>query len=223
MVGCEIELLRDPRNLTDADKNALLIAMDDIARSYRHVSVPHWSNEHSPFVGDYVFLVAQVGGRVIGYSVLKCFELLDGPGIYRAGSEIHGDYQGHGIYRAFADLILSSDLWPAGHRGTRYYAWRTRNPIVWASNAKLCREVVPSLVGGCCGDLLVKRCHELCRQLFPDQPIEHPSMIMRNIYPNIHYFVQPTHRSDNALNRAFSPDRLGRSDGIMSLGVLVEH
>ncbi len=214
------EFFEDASLIPLSRRAAILADMDRIAASYRKVSVPHWSEEHSPFTRDYGMAFLTLGGTVVGYSAFKRFTFNDGIVVYRAGSEILAEFQGRALYTRLTELVLSSAFRDLTPRSTCYYSWRTRNPIVWAANSRLCTEVAPSLDGRPCPQPLSDACVALAETLFPGQKIERPTMIMRGIYPHIFFQRPPKLRSDNMINEAFSQNNLDEADGIFSLGIL---
>jgi hypothetical protein len=214
------ELFVDASVVPSSRRAVLLDDMDRIAASYRNVSVPHWSEKHSPFTPDFGIALLSLRGTLIGYSAFKRFAFNDGIVVYRAGSEILAEFQGRALYTRLTQLVLSSAFRDATPRSTCYYSWRTRNPIVWASNSRLCTQVAPSLDGTPCSQSLSDVGIALAHKLFPGQKIERPSMIMRDIYPHIFFQRPPKLRSDEMLNEAFSQNHLGEADGIFSVGIL---
>jgi hypothetical protein len=211
----------DDASLVPLSRRAAILAdMDRIAASYRKVLVPHWSEEHSPFTKDFGIAFLTLRGTVVGYSAFKRFAFNDGIVVYRAGSEILAEFQGRALYKRLTELVLSSAFRGLAPQSTRYYSWRTRNPIVWASNSRLCTEVAPSLDGRPCSPSLSDACVALAGKLFPGQKIERPTMIMRDIYPHIFFQQPPKLRSDEIINEAFSRNHLDEADGIFSLGSL---
>lgn len=215
-----VEIFNDASLVPLSRRAAILADMDRIATSYRKVSVAHWSEEHSPFTRDFGIALLLFRDTVVGYSAFKRLAFSDGVVIYRAGSEILAKFQGRALYRRLTRLVLSSSFKDVTSQSRCYYSWRTRNPIVWASNSRLCMQVAPSLDGRPCSPWLSEAGLALAHKLFPQQTIEWPSMIMRNIYPHIFFRHPPRLRSDEVINEAFSKNQLGEADGIFALGIL---
>ena len=82
--GFSLESFRDGGSVPVERRPSIFRGMDEIARSYRDVSVPHWSDEHSPFTPDHGIVVASAGREVVGYSVYKRFDFADGVALYRS-------------------------------------------------------------------------------------------------------------------------------------------
>lgn len=127
-----------------------------------------------------VILVIE-GDEVTGFSIYRRFGLDRLQGIYRALTLIAPEHQGRGLYRVIREAILPDEVLVVGPRPF-YYAWRTRNPVVWFANARLCKRLVPRLGVGVTDADLVELAVQAAELLLPGQPIERPSLIMRAVY-----------------------------------------
>ena len=99
------------------------------------------------------------------------------------------------------------------------YGWRTRNPIVWAANAKICEKVTPSLLGDAQDQALQAACVEMCSALYPGKSLEVPSMIMRGTYGHIKHQRQAYHGTASRVDAAMSRIIPDSADALFSVGV----
>ena len=88
-------------------------------------------------------------------------QISGGLAIYRSGTEVLPAHQGRGLYGFFTSEVLKNAGAADQGDGNVLYGWRTRNPIVWAANAKICEKVTPSLLGDG-QDLLCRRPASKC-------------------------------------------------------------
>src|SRR5206468_216060 len=137
-----------------------------------------WSREDSPFHDDYGLVFASANAEIVGYSIYKRLVLDGTPALYRAGAAVAVSHQRYGFYRMMSQAMLTTEWSARPGVEEMYLAWRTRNPIIWAANARLCKAVVPSILEAQVDAKLQDVCLRLARQLYPDCPIEPPAMIM---------------------------------------------
>src|SRR5262249_55888567 len=154
----------------------------------------HWSREDSPFHDEYGLVFASKDAEVVGYSIYKRALLDDTPALYRAGAAVRVSHQREGFYRRMSQAMLTTEWSARPGVEEMYLAWRTRNPLIWLANARLCQAVVPSIVDGHVDAKLQDVCVRLAHQLYPDCPIEPPAMIMRNAYEHLTYIDEPYDR-----------------------------
>lgn len=62
---------------------------------------------------------------------------------------------------------------------------------------------------------------QIANILYPGQELELPNLIIRNSYPNITYYSQPTYESDSALTEAFRRLVPDTRDAIFTVGTVV--
>jgi hypothetical protein len=70
------EIFNDASLVPSSRRGAILADLDRIAASYRKVSVPHWSEEHSPFTRDFGIALLLLQGTVVGYSAFKRLSMM---------------------------------------------------------------------------------------------------------------------------------------------------
>lgn len=215
-----IEMIRVGSEVSEARRDVLL---DDIARimaSNWRFTQRHWSREDSPFHHEYGLVFARQNGEVVGYSIYKRL-MLDGiPALYRAGTAVAASQQRHGFYRRMSETILTAEWNAMPDVNTIYLAWRTRNPVIWAANARLCQAVVPAIESGLVDATLHEACLRLARQLYPNCPIEPPAMIMRDVYTHLTYLREPHDHVASPVAAWFAAVVPHAGDAVFSAGIL---
>jgi hypothetical protein len=127
-------------------------------------------------------------------------------------------HQGRGLYGFFTSEVLKNAGTADKAEGSVLYGWRTRNPIVWAANAKICEKVTPSLLGDGQDPALQAACIEMCSSLYPDKPLEVPGMIMRGAYGHIKHHRQTYHGTASLVDVAMSRMIPDPADALFSVG-----
>ena len=123
---------------------------------------PHWTADSSPFDRKFSLILVYDASGLVAFSVYRKLRIAGRPAIYRSGTEVLPAHQGRGLYGFFTTEVLkSSGAVDNGDSGV-LYGWRTRNPIVWAANARICEKVTPSLLGGTQDAALQAACVEMC-------------------------------------------------------------
>ena len=186
-----------------------------------HVTEPHWTDSASPFRQDFGVILAEAENALVAFSVYRRLRLDGVPTVYRCGTEVLPQHQRRGLYGAFTRAILEEMRRTHGAHADRIrYSWRTRNPIVWAANAKLCDKVVPSLLDDAPDPALQAACLELAAILYPDKPLEAPAMIMRGAYGHITHRPQLYHGMASLVAAAMERLIPNPADAVLSLGTV---
>jgi hypothetical protein len=144
--------------------------------------------------------------------------LAAGPAIYRSGTEVLPAHQGRGLYGFFTTEVLRSSGAADTPESGILYGWRTRNPIVWAANAKICEKVTPSLLGDTQHPALRAACVEMCSLLYPGKHLEVPGMVMRGVYGHIKHHRQAYHGTASLVDAAMSRLIPDSADALFSVG-----
>jgi hypothetical protein len=139
--------LPDASLVSPGERRPLMDAMNGIIAVNWKATEPHWTADASPFDRKFSLILVYAGSGLIAFSVYRKLELAAGPAIYRSGTEVLPAHQGRGLYGFFTSEILKSSGAADTPESGILYGWRTRNPIVWAANAKICEKVTPSLLG----------------------------------------------------------------------------
>ena len=124
-----------------SDRQPLMDAMNGIIAVNWKASEPHWTAASSPFDGKYSLILVCDGSDLIAFSVYRMLQISGGLAIYRSGTEVLPAHQGRGLYGFFTSEVLKNAGTADKADGSVLYGWRTRNPIVWAANAKICEKV----------------------------------------------------------------------------------
>ena len=210
----------DASRIDQADQQPVMDAMNGIIAVNWQATEPHWTAASSPFDQKYGLILVDDGAGLAAFSVYRVLPLAGRIAVYRSGTEVMPDHQGRGLYRFFTTEILKRAGALDGGDGSILYGWRTRNPIVWAANARICEKVTPSLLSEENQDpALQAACVEMCAALYPGTRLELPGMIMRGAYGHIKHHRQSYRglaaRVDAAMSRLI-PDS---ADALFSVGV----
>ena len=208
----------DASRISLSDRPSLMDAMNGIIAINWKATQPHWTVESSPFEPKYsLILVYDIAG-LVAFSVYRVMRIARRLAIYRSGTEVLPAHQGRGLYGFFASEVLKcSGANENGDRGV-LYGWRTRNPIVWAANAKICEKVTPSLLDDAQDPVLQAACVEMCASLYPGKPLEVPEMIMRGAYGHIKHHRQAYHGAASLVDAAMARIIPNSADALFSVG-----
>src|SRR3954471_5187825 len=135
----------DASGIAAADRQKLMDAMNGIIATNWKAIEPHWTAEASPFDRKYSLILVYDSSGLVAFSVYRVLRISGGLAIYRSGTEVLPAHQGRGLYGFFTSEVLKC-AGAAEKAESVLYGWRTRNPIVWAANAKICEKVTPSLL-----------------------------------------------------------------------------
>ena len=208
----------DASRIRLSDRQPLMDAMNGIIDVNWRATEPHWTPASSPFDGKYSLILVYDGSGLVAFSVYRMLEISDGLAIYRSGTEVLPAHQGHGLYGFFTSEVLKCSGAAENGDGTVLYGWRTRNPIVWAANAKICEKVTPSLLGDTQDPRLQAACVKMCSSLYPGKPLEVPEMIMRGAYGHIKHHRQAYHGAASLVDAAMSRMIPNSADALFSVG-----
>jgi hypothetical protein len=202
----------------ESHHKSLMDAMNGIIAVNWKATEPHWTAACSPFDGQYGVILVFDESAMIAFSVYRALNIAGSPAIYRSGTEVLPAHQGRGLYGFFTSEVLKcSGAADRGDAGV-LYGWRTRNPIVWAANARICEKVTPSLLGDAQDPTLQAACIEMCSSLYPGKALEVPDMIMRGAYGHIKYHRQDYHGMASLVDAAMSRIIPDSADALFSVG-----
>jgi hypothetical protein len=201
-----------------AQRQPLMDAMNAIIAINWKATEPHWTATSSPFDKRFSLILVYAGSGLVAFSVYRKLLISGRPAIYRSGTEVLPAHQGRGLYGFFtAEVLRSSGVAHNGDAGI-LYGWRTRNPIVWAANAKVCEKVTPSLLGDPLDTALQAACVEMCSLLYPGKSLEVPGMIMRGAYGHIKHHRQAYHGAASLVDAAMLRVIPDSADALFSVG-----
>ena len=128
-------------------------------------------------------------------------------------------HQGRGLYGLFTSEILKRCRAATQENAGILYGWRTRNPIVWAANARICEGVTPALLDDAQDAALQAAGVEMCSLLYPGKSLEIPSMIMRGAYGHIKHHRQAYHGAASLVDAAMQRMIPDSADALFSVGI----
>jgi hypothetical protein len=208
----------DASQIECADQQSVMDAMNGIIAVNWQATDPHWNAASSPFDKKYSLILVQDGAGLAAFSVYRMLQVAGCPAIYRSGTEVLPAHQGRGLYRFFTTEVLKHAGMLDGGDDNILYGWRTRNPIVWAANAKICDKVTPSLLGENRDPVLQAACVEMCTALYPGTALELPDMIMRGAYGHIKHHRQAYRGLAEQVDAAMSRIIPDSADALFSVG-----
>src|SRR5436189_3281724 len=194
----------DASRVSASDRESLMDAMNGIVATNWRATEPHWTAASSPFDSKYSLIFVHDRSGLVAFSVYRILNVAGRLAVYRSGTEVLPAHQGRGLYGLFTSEILKRCRAATQENADILYGWRTRNPIVWAANAKICEKVAPSLLGDAQDAALQAACVEMCSALYPGKSLEVPSMIMRGAYGHIKHQRQAYHGTASLVDAAMS-------------------
>ena len=208
----------DATRVSPAEQRPLMDAMNNIIAVNWQATEPHWTPASSPFDRKFSLILVYGASGLVAFSVYRKLRIAGQPAIYRSGTEVLPVHQGRGLYGFFTTEILRCSGGAASDDGRIFYGWRTRNPIVWAANARICEKVTPSLLSGAEDDTLRAACVEMCALLYPGKLLEMPGMIMRGAYGHIKHHRQTYHGAASQVDEAMQCIIPNSADALFSVG-----
>jgi hypothetical protein len=208
----------DASRIEQADQQPVMDAMNGIIAVNWQATEPHWTAASSPFDKKYGLILVHDGAGLAAFSAYRMLQVAGCPAIYRSGTEVLPAHQGRGLYRFFTTEVLKHAGTLDGGDDNILYGWRTRNPIVWAANAKICDKVTPSLLGEDQDPALQSAGVEMCAALYPGKPLELPGMIMRGAYGHIKHHRQAYRGLAEQVDAAMSRIIPDSADALFSVG-----
>src|SRR3569833_1883518 len=208
----------DSSQIALPDQQPLMDAMNTIIAVNWKATEPHWTPASSPFDSKYSLILVYDHSGLVAFSVYRVMEIANRPAIYRSGTEVLPAHQGRGLYGFFTSQILKRISASGAADEAVLYGWRTRNPIVWAANARKCDKVAPTLLGDKADPKQQSACVEMCSALFPGKQLEVPGMIMRVAYGHIKHNRQTYHGTASVIDAAISRLIPDSADALFSVG-----
>jgi hypothetical protein len=201
-----------------ADRPDMMDAMNGIIAVNWRATEPHWTASSSPFDSKYGLILVYDRSGLAAFSVYRLLRVAGCLAVYRSGTEVLPAHQGRGLYGFFTSEVLKHSR--AAYKGNAgiFYGWRTRNPIVWAANAKICEKVTPGLLRDVQDPALQAMGVEMCSSLYPGKALEVPSMIMRGAYGHIKHRRQSYRGTASLVDEAMSRIIPNSADALFSVG-----
>jgi hypothetical protein len=208
----------DASRISQPEQQPLMDAMNNIIAVNWKATEPHWTAAASPFDKKFSLILVYASSGLVAFSVYRRLRISGRPAVYRSGTEVLPAHQGRGLYGFFTTEVLKSSAAADNGDAGILYGWRTRNPIVWAANAKICEKVTPSLLGDSQDAALEAACVEMCSTLYPSKPLEVPGMIMRGAYGHIKHHPQAYRGAASLVDAAMSRMIPDSADALFSVG-----
>jgi len=90
----------------DADRQAVMDAMNGIIAVNWKATEPHWTTASSPFESKYSLILVCDRSGLVAFSVYRVLKLAGHLAVYRSGTEVLPVHQGRGLYGFFTSEIL---------------------------------------------------------------------------------------------------------------------
>jgi hypothetical protein len=209
----------DASRISHSEQQPLMDAMNNIIAVNWKATDPHWTAAASPFDKKFSLILVYASSGLVAFTVYRRLSISGSPAIYRSGTEVLPAHQGRGLYGFFTTEVLKSSGAADSRDAGILYGWRTRNPIVWAANARICEKVTPSLLGDAQDAALRAACIEMCSSLYPGKPLEVPGMIMRGAYGHIKHHRQAYRGTALLVDAAMSRVIPDSADALFSVGL----
>jgi hypothetical protein len=216
--GYAIYRYPDASLVAPRDRRSLVDAMNNIIAVNWRATDPHWTDASSPFDRKFSLILAYDASGLVAFSVYRKLRIGGRHSIYRSGTEVLPAHQGRGLYGFFTSEVLKDSGAADSNDNGILYGWRTRNPIVWAANAKICDKVAPSLLGDVKDTALQAACVEMCALLYPGKGLEIPGMIMRGAYGHIKHHRQAYHGAVSLIDAAMQRLIPDSADALFTVG-----
>ena len=210
----------DASSVGESEREPLMDAMNAIIAANWNAREPHWTAASSPFDSQYSLIAVYDGAELVAFSVYRMLRIGGRAAVYRSGTEVLPAHQGRGLYSFFTSQVLRHARETEPADASIFYGWRTRNPIVWAANAKICKKVAPSLFGNTQDATLQAAGVEMCAKLCPGKCLEIPSMIMRGAYGHIRHRRQAYRGAALLVDAAMSRIIPNSADALFSVGYM---
>jgi hypothetical protein len=208
----------DASRVSQVHRQPVMDAMNGIIAVNWKATEPHWTAASSPFESKYSLILVYDHTALVAFSVYRVLDVAGCRAVYRSGTEVLPAHQGRGLYGFFTSEVLKRSGAAEQGEANVLYGWRTRNPIVWAANAKICDKVTPSLLNEAQDASLQAACVEMCASLYPGRELELPAMIMRGAYGHIKHHRQAYHGTASLVDAAMSRLIPDSADALFSVG-----
>jgi GNAT superfamily N-acetyltransferase len=216
----QLDVFRSAIDLPEHCRAGIIDLLNEIISTNWRLDSPWWSASDTPFQDGYGIGLVRLAGQIVGFSIWRRLSIDGRPAICRSGIELRPEHQRKGLFGLLLKGILDAELAAVPAGAEIYYTWRTRNPVAWSAHARTCKRLLPSLSDGKGDDSLKDAAIQIARILYPDRELEFPNLIVRNSYPNITYYTQPTYESDSALTETFRRIVPDTRDAIFTVGIV---
>lgn len=218
--GVSYEIYPRLDTLAEGDRRRIHSAVATVSEALVSENPRYWSALTALAVGDKAAALAFLNEKPVGFWVLERMEVDGQPGLYTVLTNVLPEHQGKHIAWELRTRFLLRDL--EDDRRSRFYTFRTRNPRSWQLNSRLCRSVVPDVFDQHRDAKLLELGRQAAIQLFPDRPLEFPSMVLSGVYPPMCCGSKEQHHRDSDMESAFFavPSLANRENGRFFIGML---
>ncbi len=216
----QLDVFRSAIEIPEHCRAGIIDLLNDIISTNWRLDSPWWSESDTPFKDGYGIGLVRLADQVAGFSIWRRLSINGRPAICRSGIELRPEHQRKGLFGLLLKGILDAELSAVPEGSEIYYTWRTRNPVAWSAHARACKRLLPSLADGKGDESLKDVAIQIARVLYPDRDLEFPNLIIRNSYPSITYYSQPSYESDSALTETFRRVVPDVGDGIFTVGTV---
>jgi hypothetical protein len=189
--------------LAPAARQSLLAHFDSITNLiWRKPSDVFQRLEPWVFAPDAGLLLGHTrGGELVAFSLYRRVVLDSALIVHRETTNVLPVAQARGVWTAFTRRLLHDS---AAAGGRLHLALRTRNPIIYMANYRVCEAIVPDLFRpGLTDPSLEDLAHRAAERLYPHLDLHRPSMVMHGAYEGADYREAPRHRDDEVNSRFF--------------------
>jgi len=204
--------------LPQEERGALLRRVDEISDSIWLLEPHYWAKlEESLFARDAGCVLIRHADVMVGYSFYQRLHVDGARVVHRITTSLLPEHQGKGLYTAITGRIIATEQQAAGDEPL-YVTLRTSNPISWAANAKWCTVMMPHPDPSKTDMALCELGRQVAQILFPRDPLEIPSMVLRGTYASIAY-REPQHHATPEIDRMFFQNpTLSSQDAFFAIG-----
>ena len=203
-----------------ADRQPILDAMNRLLATNWQFEYTHWTlDTNHPFGNDRAIVLFEQDGVIDAFSVFRRLALASTPTVYIESAVIDRTRPVRGVLKVVLNDVLCTEFGHLDPTQEIYLSWRTRSPVAYAHAAAKCDFIRPAIGSHVRGrDDLLTIGKQIAGTLFPGQPLEEQSMIMRGTYRRQKYHEEPKFPLSPEINKWFA-DHLGNyEDALLCVG-----
>jgi len=200
--GMDISIIKDAARLTPDQRAHLLELYDFVANDIwaKHPNMYRYFGKHL-FPEGTMILIAALDQDVAAFSVSRKVVVAQRPFLYLWFSNVRPKYQKMRLFRdttalTFRQMIDDLENLP-------FYAFRTRNPVLWYSARRLMRRAAPDFLDGTVHQDLRHAAADIAGSLYPQMEYDAQSLSFPAAYKWVGGYQSPQHHRDPELDRRF--------------------
>lgn len=187
--------------LSGADRERVRSAVAGVSEELVAENPRYWSALMALDVGDKGAALAYDADKPVGFWVVERLHLGTVPGFYSVLTNVLPEYQEKRVAWQLRMRLLPREIEHDDH--SRFFAFCTRNPRAWQLNASHCKAVVPDIFGEHSDADLLDLGKRAAKQLFPDNDLDFPSMVMAKVFPPMCCGAEQQHHRHSDIESAF--------------------